>query len=193
MNTLHLATGTIVQITLALLIAFSAAIHDYRKFQIPNKLTYSAMITGLAWHTLSPYGHGIATALGGIGVGFLSLVPFFVAGGMGGGDVKLMMAIGAVLGMPLTFFIFLASSITTGIYALYIMLTQSCFMKTLDRLKLIGYRMIVIGQHLALEDHHRTESMTTKTAGHVTVIPFGVMVAIGMTIILSMAIGAKVF
>lgn len=193
MITSHLATGTIVQITLALLIAFSAAFFDYRKFQIPNKLTYSAMITGILWHTLSPFGYGLATALGGIGIGFLSLAPFFVVGGMGGGDVKLMMAIGSVLGVPLTFFIFLASSITTGIYAVYLMITRSCFMKTLDRLKLIGYRMIVIGQHLAIEDHHRSEAMPAKTQGHTTLIPFGVMVAIGMTIILSMAVSAKIF
>ena len=137
MNTNLLPIGTVVQITLALLIAFSAAVNDYRKFQIPNKITYSAMLTGLLWHSLSPYGHGLLTALGGIAIGFLSLAPFFVVGGRGGGDVKLMMAIGAVLGVPLTFFIFLASSITTGIYAVYLMLTRSCFMKTLDRLKLM--------------------------------------------------------
>lgn len=193
MHASQLAIGTIVQITLALLIAFSAAIFDYRKFQIPNRLTYSAMITGLAWHTASPYGHGAGTSLGGIGIGFLSLAPFFVVGGMGGGDVKLMMAIGAILGVQLTFFVFLASSIITGIYAIYLMMTQSCFMKTLDRLKLIGYRMIVIGQHLAIEDHHRCEPMPAKTQGHTTLIPFGVMVAIGMTIILSMAVSAKIF
>ncbi len=191
MNSNNLPIGGMIQIAMVFVIAFAAAITDYRSFKIPNRLTFSAILAGLAWHVFSPYGHGLATAMGGIGIGFLSLMPFFLVGGMGGGDVKLMMAIGAVLGAPLTFIIFLASSIVTGFYAIYLMFARSSFVNTIDRLKLICYRWVVIGQHLASDDQHRSEA-GSKTGGPV-LIPFGVMVAIGTTLIFGMSIGSRIF
>ncbi|MFM7127729.1 MAG: prepilin peptidase [bacterium] len=191
MNNLNLPIGAMIQISMVFVIAFAVAFTDYRSFKIPNRLTFTAMAIGLAWHTFSPYGHGLTTAMGGIGIGFLSLMPFFLVGGMGGGDVKLMMAIGAVLGAPLTFIIFLASSIVTGFYAIYLMITRSSIVSTFDRLKLICYRWLVIGQHLAFEEHHRTETGTK--AGSPVLIPFGVMVAIGTTLIFGMSIGSRIF
>jgi len=187
----QLSIGAAFQISVAMAIAFSAAISDYQKYRIPNRLTFSAMAIGLAWHMLSPYGHGAAMSIGGIAIGFLSLVPFFLVGGMGGGDVKLMMAIGAVLGAPITFIIFLASSLVTGFYAIYLMITHSSIARTMDRLKLICYRCLVVGQHLAYEDHHRSET-STKATNH-PLIPFGVMVAIGTSLIFGMTIGSRIF
>lgn len=192
MDLSNLPVGLIFQVTAAFTIAFAAAVSDYRKFKIPNNLTYSAMAIGLLWHMASPYGHGVATAAGGIAIGFVSLAPFFLVGGMGGGDVKLMMAIGAVLGAPGTFIIFLASSLVTGFYAIYLMIANSSVAPTLDRLKLICYRCLVIGQHLAYEDHHRVEGSHAKS-GKVVLIPFGVMVAIGTSLIFGMMIGSKIF
>lgn len=191
MNTTILPIGIMIQISMVFVIAFTAAVSDYRSFKIPNRLTFTAMAIGLAWHVFSPYGHGLTTAMAGIGIGFLSLMPFFLMGGMGGGDVKLMMAIGAVLGAPLTFIIFLASSIVTGFYAIYLMITRCSIANTLDRLKLICYRWVVIGQHLASDDHHRSE--VSSKAGGPVLIPFGVMVAIGTTLIFGMSIGSRIF
>lgn len=192
MVTIQLSIGTGCQILFSLIIACTAAFYDYRRFKIPNALTYSSMLLGVAWHVFSPYGQGGVTSFGGLAFGFLSLIPFFIVGGMGAGDVKLMMAIGAILGFKPTLIIFLASALTTGVYSVYLMISRSCFAITLDRLRLICQRFIIFGQHLAMDDHHRTEVGNSPSASSATLIPFGVMVALGMVIIYGLAISSKV-
>jgi prepilin peptidase CpaA len=182
MNSLLNAIGPLVPIAIAFSVVFTAALVDYRKFCIPNYLTYSTIITGLVWHTLSPYGEGLATSAGGIAIGFLSLSPFFVVGGMGAGDVKLMMAVGSMLGIPLTFSVFLASSISCGFYSVYIIIARSRFCFTLERLRLMYYRVILIGHQLISDDHHISETNKISTTSP-DLIPFGVMVAIGMILV----------
>ena len=182
MNTLQPTIGPIVPVAIAFIVVFAAAVMDYQKFRIPNFLTFSTMIFGLVWHSFSPNGQGFGETAGGIAIGFLSLSPFFAVGGMGAGDVKLMMAIGSLLGVPLTFSIFLASSITCGLYSVYIIVARSRFFFTLDRFRLMFYRAVLIGHHLISDDQYISESNKTSSNSP-DLIPFGVMVAIGMIVV----------
>ena len=53
---------------------------------------------GIAWQ-LSQHGwRGVLYALGGAAAGFAVFLVFYLLGGMGGGDVKLMSGFGALLG-----------------------------------------------------------------------------------------------
>ncbi len=89
--------------TLAVFTAI-AAILDYRTKKIPNWLTVSAAVLGLAYSTFAPHGIGPLWALAGFAVGFsLLLLPWLLGGG-GMGDVKLLAALGVWLG-PLTILI----------------------------------------------------------------------------------------
>jgi prepilin peptidase CpaA len=75
-----------------------AAILDYRTKKIPNWLTVSAAVLGLAYGTFAPHGMGTLGALAGFAVGFsLLLLPWLLGGG-GMGDVKLLAALGVWLG-----------------------------------------------------------------------------------------------
>ena len=75
-----------------------AVFTDLRSRRIGNKLTYAAALLGLAVHAATGGWSGAgASALGWL-VGFgLLLVPW-LRGAMGGGDVKLLAAIGALQG-----------------------------------------------------------------------------------------------
>jgi prepilin peptidase CpaA len=75
------------------------AVTDVRTGKIYNVVTYPALALGLAY-AASPRGTGLPIALGGLLAGGLPLYLFFAAGWMGGGDVKLMAAIGAIKGFP---------------------------------------------------------------------------------------------
>jgi len=77
-----------------------ATVTDLRHRKIRNRLTYSAMLIGLLVH--STVGFGVAHGLFGmLGCGLVMLLPYSLSGG-GAGDVKLAMAVGAVLGFTAT-------------------------------------------------------------------------------------------
>jgi prepilin peptidase CpaA len=82
----------------ALVCASIASVFDLRTRRIPNKLTLPAIVCGLILHLVKggPAELGLSALAGLIGGGIFLL--FFMAGGMGGGDVKLMAAVGCLAG-----------------------------------------------------------------------------------------------
>src|SRR5215813_3103624 len=81
----------------------AAAIIDWWKFKVPNKLTFpliiSGWILGLANNCGLEAGEGgIGSALFGTALGFALLIPVYAIGGMGAGDVKMTMGFGSWIG-----------------------------------------------------------------------------------------------
>ncbi len=98
-----------------------AAVLDYRTRKIPNWLTVSAAVVGLAYNTLAPGGLGPVAALVGFAVGFsLLLVPWLLGGG-GMGDVKLLAALGSWLGPVLILVSFGGAAVLAACAAIAIM------------------------------------------------------------------------
>jgi prepilin peptidase CpaA len=91
---------------LALFASGSGAVVDYRTGHIPNAITASAFAAGISGNVALAAMHGgasavpgaIGTALGGAALA--SIVPLVLYRGraLGGGDVKLFAALGAILG-----------------------------------------------------------------------------------------------
>jgi len=94
-------TGTeFVPLVILALILSIAVYVELRENRIPNWLT----LTGMALGLLVGYLRGMPTfwsCLGGLAIGFGFLFIFYVFGGVGGGDVKLMGAAGALMGANL--------------------------------------------------------------------------------------------
>lgn len=74
-----------------------ALITDTIKHKISNRLVLSVLTLGIFSQCYTSGLIGIAHSLFGIIAGFLIFMPFNLAGGMRGGDLKLMSAIGAFL------------------------------------------------------------------------------------------------
>ena len=102
---------------LAVLAAGTAAVIDVRTGRIPNLLTAGTAAAGLTLALLGIGHTGIVAALAGGALGLGLMLPGHLLGGTGAGDVKLMGAMGTLLGPAATVVAFLASAITGGALA----------------------------------------------------------------------------
>lgn len=85
-----------MSVTLSALM-LAAAYFDVRTRRIPNALTLSGFAVAIALRLTAGPGAGI-DGLVGVILAFVLCLPFFVLGVLGGGDVKLLMALGAFMG-----------------------------------------------------------------------------------------------
>jgi prepilin peptidase CpaA len=155
-----------------------AAVTDLWKFKVHNVLTLPLVLSGLLYHWLGEGLPGLAASVVGATFGFLVFFPFYLRGGIGGGDVKLMAAVGAWLGLPLTFFVFIVSSLAAGVYAVVLIIAHGSWRRTLVKLQAAGSPLAARGQHLGAED--RVEVAVSAAERRKNCIPFAAMVAVGV-------------
>jgi prepilin peptidase CpaA len=74
-----------------------AMVEDVRRRTLPDWLTVAGLAAGLVYAACHGW-YALGMALAGAGTGFLMLLPFHLCRAMGGGDVKLLAAFGAMLG-----------------------------------------------------------------------------------------------
>ena len=86
------------QVWIAILVGLAAAIDDLARRKIANWIPAAALVGGLGWQCRQNGWIGGVYALGGAAAGFAVFLIFYLLGGMGGGDVKLMAGFGALLG-----------------------------------------------------------------------------------------------
>lgn len=87
------------QIWIALVIGLVASAEDLWRRNISNWIPLSALIAGFAWQVSQKGWMGLWYATAGCVVGFVVFLLFYLLGGMGGGDVKLMAGFGALIGV----------------------------------------------------------------------------------------------
>src|ERR1017187_8739731 len=83
---------------LAMLMAIGAGVLDWRYRRIPNWLTVSGLVAGVAVNTVLYRWPGLKAALLGTLLGLGLLLPFVLVRSLGAGDWKLAGALGACLG-----------------------------------------------------------------------------------------------
>jgi prepilin peptidase CpaA len=108
----------------ALAIGFVACVTDVRTRRIPNLLTFGGAVAALVAHGVVGGWSGVGMALAGWVVGCVLFIPFFLLGGMGAGDVKLLAALGAWLGPGEALWLAIYASIAGGIVAVVIAVTK---------------------------------------------------------------------
>jgi len=92
-----------------------ALILDLRTRRLPNWLTVSAFAGGVLFHIITGGLPGLGASMLGFAVGFGVLFLLWIIGGGGGGDVKMMGALGAWLGAPLIIIVFLCSAVIAAL------------------------------------------------------------------------------
>jgi prepilin peptidase CpaA len=113
----------LVQILLTTVLLIAAA-YDLRYRKIPNFVNLTAILTGLACHTVSNGIDGLLFSLGGLFAGLGLLLLPYLLGGMGAGDVKLMAAVGAFTGAFGVFYSFIYSALIGALYAVAVVICK---------------------------------------------------------------------
>jgi prepilin peptidase CpaA len=115
--------------------------------------------------------------------GFAVLFVVYTMGGVGAGDVKLMAAVGAWLGMPLTLYVFVASALASGAYAIVLIFLSGSTHETWINLQVVLLRFVALGHHLGADV--RLEDEVKRADRRLRLVPFGAMVALGFAAILA--------
>jgi prepilin peptidase CpaA len=119
---------------LAVAVATVAVFTDLRSRRIPNWLTLSVLCTGLLVQAVSAGAPGVASALIGSGLGLGVLLPFYLLHVIGAGDVKLLAALGALLGPQVLVSVAVYGAIVGGVCSVLILARSGRLMVTLHEL-----------------------------------------------------------
>jgi len=101
-----------------LILAAAASWSDLRTRRIPNLLTFGGAAAAFAYAFAVHGVSGLTASLGGWFTGAALFIPFFILGGMGAGDVKLLACLGAWLGHDMAIYTALYAALAGGVMAL---------------------------------------------------------------------------
>ena len=111
-----------------------AAVVDLRSGRIPNAITYPALLLGLALGFWPGAEVGIEARLAGLAIAFLPSLALFLARALGGGDVKLLAAVGALVGTPAIYAVLFWAIVAGSIIAIGLLVARGRVTETLQGL-----------------------------------------------------------
>ena len=151
-----------------MLMAIGAGVLDWRYRRIPNWLTVSGLVAGVAVNTVLYRWPGLKAALLGTLLGLGLLLPFVLLRSLGAGDWKLAGALGACLGPRQLITVLMGTILVAGVMALGVVIWKGRLKQTLLNIaRLLGalFSLRMPGTEVSLDDPQSTR------------IPFGVAMA----------------
>ena len=118
-------------------LATAAAVLDLRTRRIPNWLTVTGLVAGIALNGAAFGWAGVLQSLKGAGLGLLLLLPFFLLRSLGGGDWKLVGAVGAFLGPSALLTVLLWALLVAGVMALVLIVYKGRLVQTFRNIGLM--------------------------------------------------------
>ncbi len=129
---------TLIYLVAAVVCAVLSAIIDVRSRKIPNLITGPSLLAALLLHLLLDGWRGMLSALAaGLLCGLVFLI-FYLAGGMGAGDVKLIAAVGALAGLTNCASVLILTSIAGGVMGLFVALMRGRLWQVLRNVRAIA-------------------------------------------------------
>jgi len=113
-------------------VTIAAAVVDLRTRRVPNWLTFGTAALGITMAMTHLDGVGVAGAFEGLLVGLLLMLPGHVIGRTGAGDVKLLAALGTLLGPRSIAMAFLYTAIAGGGIAVLVAMRRRRLRETLE-------------------------------------------------------------
>jgi prepilin peptidase CpaA len=115
-----------------------AALIDVWSRRIPNWVTFGTLLGGVlinAWlHGFS----GVVTSFAGALLGLALLLPFYAMRAIGAGDVKLLAAVGALIGPTALISVAIYGALVGGAMSAFILLRRRLLLRTLNEMVQFG-------------------------------------------------------
>lgn len=161
---------------LALLVALWAGWLDWRSRRIPNWLTVSGFFVGLGINGIVSGWAGVKGGLEGAGIALAVLIAPVALRGIGAGDLKLMIALGACLGPWKFVNVLLVSIFIAGAMAIVEMVRRRRVKETFSNLAVLVRAFVTFGMGAR-------ESLVTLDDPGSLRLPFGVAIALAMVVV----------
>ena len=162
-----------VPIMVVALLLVGALIFDLWQHRIPNWLTYGSAVLGFVLQIVMHGFEGLIVALGGFFVGLCVLMPFFLKGGMGAGDVKLMAALGVFVGAKSVLLMAACTLIAGGVIGILFLAWHRGLGDYLSRYWITIKHLIYSGKLLYVPPQQREAA--SKRFPYATAISLGVL------------------
>lgn len=160
----------------ALTTALIAAYHDIRWRKIPNWLVLAGLAAGLIGNLWLRGLPGLALGLGGFVLASIIYFPLYLLKGIGAGDVKLMAALGMIVGPRQWVLLFLFAALLGMIAGLFLAKAKSRLLTTLKNTGLL------VKELAALRTPHEAHEQLQLHHPEALRMPHGVAVAAGTII-----------
>src|ERR1035438_5079222 len=165
----------------ALVVALVAGILDWRYRRIPNWLTVSGAVAGIALNTILYRWPGLKTAALGMALGLALLLPFVLIRSLGAGDWKLAGALGACLGPSQLISVLIGTILVAGVMALIVVIAKGRLKQTLSNIVHLLAAISTLrmpAREVTLDDPKSTK-IPFGVAMALTVIVYGIGRALG--------------
>jgi prepilin peptidase CpaA len=150
-----------------------AAAYDLKFRRIPNWLTLAGVAAGIGMNTYLRSLAGLKTALLGLALAAAVYLVFYLLRAMGGGDLKLMAAVGAFAGPSAWLVIFVVTALLGGAAALVLIAVHGRFRKTSANV------LTVFRQLLRLEAPYKAAPELDVREKQAMSLPHGAVIAAG--------------
>ncbi len=164
-----------------ILVVLIAGIYDIKYRRIPNWLSLTGITLGVLLNTFLFEWAGVKSSLLGIGFAFIVYFPLYLLRGMGAGDVKLMMAVGALVGPGSWFAIFVITGILGGVIAVVLLLSRGRLRKTLWNVGFLLHRLMQFRAPYA--DNPELDVRSSQGVR----LPHGAVIALGTVLFLTVS------
>jgi prepilin peptidase CpaA len=169
-----------IEIALAVL-AIAAAGYDLKFRRIPNWLVLAGIVAGFALNIFFFGLAGLGRAAFGLAAATAVYLPLFALRAMGGGDVKLMAAIGSMAGAGNWFVLFLIASIAGGVMAVVLLLVRGGLRRTVLNV------LDIFAALLRLRAPFRERPELDVAHSSAVTLPHGVSIAIGTFLFIALS------
>ncbi|WP_320162919.1 prepilin peptidase [uncultured Trichococcus sp.] len=173
---------------LLLMLVAASGFFDLKERKIPNKITFTGILIGLIFNLITGGWLGLFQGVVGMFVGLAIFFLPFVMGGMGAGDVKLMGAIGALMGWKFSVMTALYSAIVGGVMVVIHLAYTGKLRETLKKMlyaliNLLLQFFIRLGYSETVYKAHEKFSKNGQDYKKIY-IPYGVAIAGGAVLVL---------